>query len=177
VASFQKPHHPVGQIALVERVGRQQQVTASGWRSIQDVAADGMDRHRVGRGVDRDGGRGERIDVIGGHIRRSRLRRGDRHQPGAGGDVEHPPVEHRFPVIQQVTRQRLAASPGKPPERGIQPGPPGRLLGPLPQPHGLGGLIQPDFRHQRHRTEPGAGPDDLDRVCSHVRRALPGTFR
>src|SRR6185437_15538527 len=59
--------------------------------------------------------------------------------------------------------QRLATSPGERPERRVQTGPRDRQLDALPQADRVAGLVQPDLGDQRHRPEPGAGPDDLQR--------------
>ena len=50
VASIREPHHLAGQFPVVERVGHQDQIGASGWEVVlvQDVSADGRDRYAVG---------------------------------------------------------------------------------------------------------------------------------
>ena len=63
-------------------------------------------------------------------------------------------------VVEQVAGQGLPGGPGERPERRVQAGAPGGVLGALPQADRIARLVQPDLGHQRHRHEPGAGPDD-----------------
>ncbi len=73
-------------------------------------------------------------------------------------------------MIKKIAGQRLTTSPGERPEWGVQTGPPRRQFRVLPHADRFGGLIQPDLRNQRDRTELGAGPDDLQR-----RQSGPGS--
>ena len=60
----------------------------------------------------RDGGRGERVDVIGGHRRRPGPGRRDRHQPRAGGNVDH-----ARPGPSRGGRAGSGPAPGRQPRR------------------------------------------------------------
>lgn len=171
MAAPREPHDPAGQVALVEGVARQHKTGAAGRQVIvvQHVGADGPHRDPVGRGVHLDRRGGQRVDVVRGHGRRPGQGRRDGHKPGARGDVDHVPAAHDPRMVEQVAGQRLPAGPGERPERRVQAALPVGLLGALPQADRITRLVQPDLGHQRHRPQPGSGPDDRRR-----RRVRPG---
>src|SRR5690606_27755229 len=80
-------------------------------------------------------------------------RRSNCHQTGSGGEVEYPPAGDEIGMVEDVASERLAAGPGKGPERRRQAHLAEILLGLLPQSHRLVCEPPPDFRRVRHGVD------------------------
>ena len=174
---FQPGQQARRETAVVEDVAGQQHV------DIGKVLADPvgpvrLNRHAVRRRVERDRCDGEGIDVDGLDMGRPGAGRRDRHQPGAGGEIEHALAAHGFGMVEDIAREPLPARPGEGPEGRRQVGLVERRLGQVPERCRLVRLVQADLRHEIDRREPGLVGDEARGVGDQSGlRSRPGRGR
>src|SRR5690606_5859122 len=118
------------------------------------------ERHTVGRGVEADGGLAEGVDVGAEHGSRTRLRRGDADQPGAGGEVEHSGAPHDLGMVENVAGEALAAGPGEGPVGRWQADLGQLLLGLQPEIVRLVGEMEADFGNVWRGDQRRVGEDE-----------------
>ena len=154
-----KPGQDVpGHRRLVADVAAQDQVPPAG--RPHQVRRHRLQRDPVRRGVQPGGERGERIDLGRLHAGGAGHRAGDRRQPAAGREVQHPAPGDAGGMVQHVPGQRLAAGPGECPERRLDAVPVQRFFRGLPDRGDGGREMQHDLRHQRRPAQDGVSRDE-----------------
>ncbi len=161
-------------LALVADIARDHDVSLGCSVGVGEpvVGAD-LERKPVCLGIEACGNQRKQIDIVGGHRRRTGLRRRHRGDARARGEVDHALAAHRVRMIEQVACDRLAARPAEGPVRRVDvllfhPG-----FGRLPDRDVLGGEPQPEFRHHSRPFEGEIGADEtfgVDRQARHQKR-------
>ena len=103
-----------GHRRLVADVAAQDEIPAA--VGTDDVSDQHGDRHVIRRGVQRDRGASEGIDLGGFNGGGARTCAGDGGEAASRCEVEHPPTGGDGGIVQHVARQCLPARPGEGPE-------------------------------------------------------------
>ena len=116
------------------------------------------------------------IDLGGEHRARASHGGGDRDQAGTGSEIEHEATCDYLRLIEQVAGQRLAAGPGKGPERRRHGAARQAVFARLPDRGDFGRQMEADFRRERRRGDRGIAADEQGGVHSAVQSTWPATI-
>ena len=165
LATPQKSERADRKARLVENIAGEHDIDVVGIESAalpEQVGRTHLDRDRVGIGIERDGNRGEKIDVIGDHAGGAGLGRRNGRNARSRTEIQHAAAGNQSRIVENIARQRLPAGPGERPVRRRRRGTSQQDVDRVPQANGVVGEVKDNFRHIGRRLERRLGHHEFD---------------